>query len=111
MEFEINGASVAKTVAAADKRAPEKARIEFNESHPRRPLTFSEAFEALKAGKKIKLSSWKGYWKMERDVYSREGKNTIHMHCKDGRVLDIRDTQDVMFTVGNMATDDWEIVD
>ena len=47
---------------------------------------------------------------MARDIYSREGKQTIHMHCKDGRVLDIRDTQDVLFTVGNMASDEWIIL-
>lgn len=74
-------------------------------------MNFSEAFEALKEGKKIKLKSWNGYWEKQKDVYSREGKDTVYMHCKDGRVLDIRDTQDVMFTLGNIAQNDWEIID
>lgn len=74
-------------------------------------MNFSEAFKALKEGKKIKLKSWKGYWQIAKDIYSKEGKYTVFMHCKDGRVLDIRDTQDVMFTLGNIASDEWEIID
>lgn len=32
------------------------------------------------------------------------------MHCKDGRVLDIRDTDCVKFTFDNISANDWEIV-
>lgn len=74
-------------------------------------MNFSEAFKLLQEGKKIKRKSWKGYWHKEKDIYSKEGKDTVHMYCKDGRVLDIRDTQDVMFTLRNMAENDWEIVE
>lgn len=74
-------------------------------------MTFSEAFEELKNGKKIKRENWKGYWKKEKDIYSKEGKDTVFMYGKDGRVLDIRDTQDVFFTLSNMTSNDWEVVD
>ena len=32
------------------------------------------------------------------------------MHCKDGRVLDIRESEDVGYTLGHILRDDWEIV-
>ena len=66
-------------------------------------MNFGEALEALKAGSKVKLPSWAGYWQKEGD--------TIMMHCKDGQVLDIRETKDVFYTLGNIASEDWEIMD
>lgn len=74
-------------------------------------MTFAEAFEELKNGKKIKLKNWTGYWKKEKDIYSPEGKSTVFMYCKDGRVLDIRDTKDVIFTLSNMVSEDWEVLE
>ena len=66
--------------------------------------TFKEALEALKNGAKIKLPEWKGYWQKEGD--------TIIMHCKDGRNLDINgQMDDVFFTMDNIAHDDWQILD
>ena len=65
-------------------------------------MNFKEAFEALKQGAMIKLPSWAGYWKWEDD--------SIKMYCKDGRILDIRETEDVGYTLGNIIRDDWEIV-
>lgn len=66
--------------------------------------TFKEALEALKNGAKIKLPEWKGYWQKEGD--------TIIMHCKDGRNLDINgQMDDVFFTMDNIAHDDWQVLD
>ena len=65
-------------------------------------MNFGQALEALKNGYKIKLPSWKGYWVKEGD--------TVKMHCKDGSVLDIRETQDVFYTLGNIVSEEWEIV-
>ena len=31
------------------------------------------------------------------------------MHCKDGRVMDIRDTERVAYTLDNICTEDWQI--
>lgn len=64
-------------------------------------MDFKKAFELLKEGKLLKLKSWKGYWKWEN--------NTIMMYCKNGDTLDIRETQNVEFTIGNILTDEWEI--
>lgn len=65
-------------------------------------MKFKDALDALKLGKKVKLPSWSGYWKLEND--------TVMMHCKNGEVLDIRDTQDVMYTLKFIASEDWEVL-
>ena len=33
------------------------------------------------------------------------------MHCYDGRVINIRDSEDITYTIENMACDDWTIAD
>lgn len=58
-------------------------------------------FELLKKGTPLKRKSWGGYWKWKN--------NTIMMHCKNGKVLDIRETDDVDFTMSNVLANDWEV--
>ena len=50
-------------------------------------MEFKKAYEALKQGALIKCPEWRGYWKWE--------DNSIKMHCKDGKTLDIRETKNV----------------
>lgn len=57
-------------------------------------MTFSEAFKAMKAGAKVKLPSWGGYWFWDAE------KQSIMMQCRpkdtdkgQGDLLDIRETQ------------------
>lgn len=66
-------------------------------------MNFSEVLELLKQGKKVKLPHWKGYWVKE--------DNSVKMYCKNGEVLDIRETDDVFYTLSNIASDEWEVVD
>ena len=66
-------------------------------------MKFAEALEALKQGAKIKLPSWKGYWAKE--------DNTVKMYCKDGRVLDIRETEDVFYTLKNISSEEWMLAE
>lgn len=68
-------------------------------------MKFTEAFKAMKSGAKVKLPSWGGYW------YWDDEKQTIMMHCKDGTVLDIRETQVVEYTTMNICSDEWVIAD
>ena len=35
--------------------------------------------------------------------------DTIMMHCKDGAVIDIRATENVAYTMSNVASNDWMI--
>lgn len=65
-------------------------------------MIFKEAYEALKQGAAIKVPEWAGFWKWEDD--------SIKMHCKDGRILDIRETEDVDYTLKFIMRDDWEVV-
>lgn len=68
-------------------------------------MKFVEAFKAMKDGSKAKLPSWGGYWRWDPE------KETIIMHTKDGQDLDIRETQVVEYTVGNILSDEWIIAD
>ena len=65
-------------------------------------MKFSEAYEALKQGAKVKCPEWAGYWSWEDD--------SIKIHTKDGRILDIRESEDVDYTMKFIMRDDWEIV-
>lgn len=68
-------------------------------------MNFKDAFKAMKAGNRVKLPSWGGYW------YWDDEKQTIIMHTKDGEELDIRETQRVEYTLGNILSDEWVIAD
>ena len=68
-------------------------------------MRFNEAFKAMKNGNKVKLPSWAGYW-----VYDADG-DKIWMHCKDGRVLEIRETDNLSYTLENICSDEWVIAD
>lgn len=68
-------------------------------------MTFKQAFEAMKQGAKVKLPSWAGYW------FWDEEKQTIIMHCKDGRELDIRETDRPGYTFDNICSDEWMLAD
>lgn len=66
-------------------------------------MNFREAFKLMKHGIPIKLPSWGGYW------YWDEEKQTIIMHTKDRAELDIRETDRVEYTLGNVMSDEWQI--
>lgn len=59
-------------------------------------LNYEQAKQHLLRGHEIKLPSWKGYWKMNKE------QNGIEVHTKDGEVLD---TPNIMHTFH----DNWEI--
>lgn len=65
-------------------------------------MKFRKAWKAMKKGHKVKRPFWKGYWAWEN--------GTIMMHCRDGKVEDIRDTEHVAYTFDNVAAKDWEVV-
>lgn len=66
-------------------------------------MEFGEALDKMKAGAKVKLPSWSGYW------YWNPEKETVIMHTKDGEDLDIRETQRVGYTLENILSDEWQI--
>lgn len=73
-------------------------------------MKFAEALKEMKAGNKVKLPSWGGYW------YWDPEKETIMMQCRpqdadqgQGSVLDIRETQRVEYTLSNILSDEWQL--
>lgn len=66
-------------------------------------MIFENALKEMKNGKKTKLPSWGGYW------YWDPEKETVMVHTKDGEELDIRETQRVEYTLGNVLSDEWII--
>lgn len=66
-------------------------------------LSWKDAWWYLLAGMKIKRPLWEGYWVWEN--------NTIMMHCRDGSVCDIRDTDFVAYTFSNIAQRDWMVIE
>lgn len=68
-------------------------------------MKFKRAFELMKNGAKIKLPSWGGYW------YWDDEKQTVIMHTKDGKEMDIRETERVIYTLSNILDDQWQVAD
>ena len=68
-------------------------------------MRFEEALKIMKDGNKVKLPSWGGFWKWDSE------KESIIMHTKDGEELDIRETQVVEYTLGNILSDEWSVAD
>lgn len=64
-------------------------------------MTFKEAFEAMKHGAKVKLPSWAGYWFWCIPVQS------ILIHTKDGKDIDVRSTECPDYTFTNICSDEW----
>lgn len=68
-------------------------------------MRFEEALKIMKDGGKVKLPSWGGFWKWDPQ------KESIIMHTKDGEEMDIRKTQVVEYTLGNVLSDEWVVAD
>lgn len=70
-------------------------------------MNFASALFALKRGHKIRRKHWTGYWCLGK----LNGKTIVEMHTHDGKVINLVDTEDILYTMENMACDDWEIAD
>lgn len=75
-------------------------------------MKFKDALKLMKQGGKVKLPSWGGYWYWDAE------KETVMMQCRpqdadkgQGQLLDIRETQRVEYTLLNVCSDEWMIVD
>ena len=66
-------------------------------------MNFASAFISLQRGHKIRRKHWTGYWVME--------SGEIFMYTYDNKKLNIRESADMMYTISNMACDDWEVAD
>lgn len=67
-------------------------------------MKFQAAFSYMKHGRAITLPEWGGYWKWDAE------KKTVMMHTRDGKLLDIRSSDDMDYTISFMMRDDWQLV-
>lgn len=67
-------------------------------------MNFAGALFSLIRGHKIRRKHWIGYWQLGED-------GEVYMYCHDGRKLNIRESEDILYTLENIACDDWEIAD
>ena len=80
-------------------------------------MNFAGAIFALQRGHKVKRHHWSGYWYLSpistvtSDGFGTDAIQTIMMHTYDGGEVDIRNTLDIIYTLSNCASDDWEIVE
>lgn len=58
----------------------------------------------------IKLPEWGGFW-MWRDGYVAHDENMLFICLNNGRVIEIRDTDDIAFTLDNINRKDWQEID
>lgn len=65
-------------------------------------MNFASAIFAMECGRKVRRHHWSGYWKIKN--------GEVIICCKDGEVLNLRHSGDMIYTLKNMACDDWEIV-
>lgn len=66
-------------------------------------MTFRQLFPYFVAGVSVKRKEWLGYWKY--DFITKQ----VYMYLKDGTVMNMVETQDIVFTLSNIVEDDWEI--
>lgn len=67
-------------------------------------MQFQAAYSYLKRGHDIALPEWGGFWRWDK------ANATIQMHCRNGNVIDMRDSTDMDYTISFMFRDDWELV-
>lgn len=58
-------------------------------------------FRELAAGVPVKRKAWAGYWRYHF------GK--LEMHSKDGSIIPVTETKDILFTIAGILMEDWEI--
>jgi len=65
-------------------------------------MNFASALFAMERGHRVRRSHWSGYWCIE--------SGELLIHCRDGRDLNLRESEDMVYTLRNISCDDWEIV-
>lgn len=66
-------------------------------------MSFASAWISMQLGHRIRRKHWSGYWELEN--------GEVMIHCYDDRVLNLRESENMMYTLSACACDDWEIAD
>jgi hypothetical protein len=67
-------------------------------------MKFQAAYAQMKQGHDIALPEWGGFWRWDAE------KATVLMHCKDGEIVDMRESPDMDFTLSHTFRDDWVLI-
>lgn len=67
-------------------------------------MHFQAAFAYMKRGHAVALPEWGGFWRWDDE------SKTIHIHTRQGTIMDIRQSKDMDYTLSFTFRDDWEIV-
>lgn len=63
--------------------------------------SFYDLFVQFVAGTPIKRKDWGGYWKYN--------EGNIYIFTKTGEVINLRNSEDIIFTLSHLGMHDWEI--
>ena len=66
-------------------------------------MNFASALFAMERGHKVRRSHWSGYWCIKN--------GELLIHCGDGQELNLRDSEDMIYTLRNISCDDWKIIE
>jgi len=66
-------------------------------------MTFKELYPKFVSGVPIKRKLWRGYWKCDKN------ENNVTIFTKEGRVLSLTETEDIIGTLSHTLSEDWEI--
>lgn len=101
--WKLEGYALAKNIHEKALEHPKEPNFKKQSNCSNKNLSFRDVYIEAIEGKKIRRKHWNGYWTFEKEVGS------FMMHCIYG-TLDIRKTTNVLFTLGNILADDWEVI-
>ena len=64
---------------------------------------FSWAYKQMMDGKCVRRKDWAGYW------YMQNGE--LYIQCANSILLNLRESDDMPFTLSNIAANDWVLVE
>lgn len=67
-------------------------------------MKFEAAFAYMKRGHDVALPEWGGFWRWD------DALKTVVMHTRHGGTLDMRDSDNMDYTLGFTFRDDWQLV-
>lgn len=74
-------------------------------------MKFNKAFELMKKGYKVRRVGWEGYWFFEESTIKITFRYFKNKDYKKMQTINLFDSKDVEFTVGNMKCSDWILVE
>ena len=78
-------------------------------------MTFGQALELLKEGKKVKRKDWGGYWFLAKDLYLTQDPKVLTLDFKEGLIVaclkDNGGYAPAQPYQADLLAEDWEVVE